>query len=62
MWDMAAVELRRIWLLALFYFVTVNAECKEWIENSRFLSEKNVANYATPKEGKIEGRESYELI
>lgn len=55
MWDMAAVELRRIWLLALFYFVTVNAECKEWIENSRFLSEKNVANYATPKEGEIEG-------
>lgn len=32
-WNMAVIGLLRIWLLALFYIVIVNAECKEWIEN-----------------------------
>lgn len=55
-WNMAGIGLLKIWLLALFYFVIVNAECKECIEDIRFLSQKNVANYAAPKESKIEIR------
>lgn len=32
-WNMAVIGLLGIDLLALFYFVIVNAEGKEWIEN-----------------------------
>lgn len=58
----SGVEYGRNWITQnlvvgpVFCFVIVNAEHKECIEDNRFLSQKNVANYAAPKESKIEIR------
>lgn len=54
----SGVEYGRNWITQnlVVGLVIFNAECKECIEDTRFLLQKNVANYAAPKESQIEIR------